>query len=447
MKIARILIIILIGILLLSVAYPGSAAGKNPHVDPADSPHAKPADNPHPKPTDTPEPTEIPTETPTITEPPTTAEPTESPTEVPTQTETTVTTTETTATPSLTENPTASPAPAPDSGGGSGGGGGADTGSTENVRSGSSGGAEATGVGFFIIPTEVPTLPAEWYSCDIRGAGLTSTEGGKQKITLDLHSARDTVEIRTNQIVSRNNGLQITVETEEILTPVDGIISGTVKNVDIKTDPILGDIKEVGGKFLVMVETTSHEAPSHSSRIKVTLSETPTGDLLNYFQDGAKQQGVEINRFAYTMNVRTVNVSPFNPANLTMTVSPEWVTGMGGRDAVRIMRVTDEGKFQILDTKTAGYDQFGNIIFQARSPEGFSTFGLVGIVRLTGQLTIPTTLPLPLTTLPQPVVSIAPLSTLPPLNPLFFFIGSFIAASLVLEIAGLYFFAPKKSDL
>lgn len=115
-----------------------------------------------------------------------------------------------------------------------------------------------------------------------------------QKIILDLREAGDTVDRYSNRIVFKNEGMQVIIETEDVLDPINNTVSGTVKNATIKTDPIFGEIKEIGGKFLVMFETTYPQAPPASSRIQVTLSEAPTGDMLRHFQDCAKQQGFEI---------------------------------------------------------------------------------------------------------------------------------------------------------
>ena len=60
-----------------------------------------------------------------------------------------------------------------------------------------------------------------------------------------------------------------------------------------------------------------------------------------------------------------------------MTASPEWVEANGGVDSIYIVRLGDDGKQQVLKTRFIGYDEKGNMIFEAESPDGLSVFGLV----------------------------------------------------------------------
>jgi hypothetical protein len=396
MKTSRVFVLLVISLCILCMLFSGFATGKNPHITP------EPTEPPTPKPTEiptetpTPEPTVPPTETPTSepTVPPTetpTSEPTVSPTETPTPTlspEPTVSPSET-PTPTISPEPTVTtPAPAPVSRGG----GGSDGGS-------------------IFSPSSSAAFPGEWYPCDLMGATLSSTEG-KQKITMDLDVAGDTIDLYSDHIVFKNKGLQISIETEETLNPVDHIVSGTVKKATITTDPIIGEFKEKGEKFLVRVEATYPQAPPASSSIRVTIGEAPEGDLLRSYLDGAQQQGFAIRRFAYTIHVHTQNLDSSPAARIFMSVSPDWVT-TSGRNNVRILRAADDGTTEILETKTAGYDQFGNTLFVADSPHGFSTFGLISVLQVSEPASIPTSFPAPATSINTP-----PPTTIAPLLPI-----------------------------
>jgi hypothetical protein len=400
MKTIRILILIIMSLCILCICFSGVAAGKKPTPDPTESP--------------TPDPTEVPTDTPTPepTESPTpdpTAVPTDTPTPEPTETF------EPTITPEPNETtvpPTSIPAPTLVSSGGGGG---------------SSGGS-------FFFPGESSALPADTYSCKLKGATLASI-GDKQQITIDVSAAGDAIDLYGDHIIFKNKGLQISIETEEALNIVDNTVSGTVKKATIKTDPIIGEIRELSAKFLVMVEATYPEAPSPSSSIKVTLAEAPTGDLLNRYQNNARQQGYSIRRFAYTMHVRTLNLSSSPEATVTMSASPEWVTA-SGRNTVRIMRVADDGTTEILETEPGGYDQFGNMVFVADSPHGFSTFGLISVILVSEPVLIPEAPSVPMTTSagasPTTIAPVFPVS--PPLTTLP--VPWFIAPALIIVLIG-----------
>jgi hypothetical protein len=60
-----------------------------------------------------------------------------------------------------------------------------------------------------------------------------------------------------------------------------------------------------------------------------------------------------------------------------MTCPPAWINNHGGKESVSIVRISDEGTMQVLETSFAGTDLKGNMIFEAKSPEGLSLFGLV----------------------------------------------------------------------
>jgi hypothetical protein len=66
------------------------------------------------------------------------------------------------------------------------------------------------------------------------------------------------------------------------------------------------------------------------------------------------------------------------PANVTFTIPASWVNQHGGKDAVRITRISNEtGKQELIDTIYRGLDAQGNMIFRGDSPNGTSLFGLL----------------------------------------------------------------------
>jgi hypothetical protein len=330
-----------------------------------------------------------------------------------------------------------------------------DTSGNANINSSSSaatlseggggGGGPGAAAGGFVFPSEGASLPAEWYSCCIKGALFDVTADGNQTILIHLPTAGDSVTLASNGLISKNKILEIRVETFDPPVKDNINVTGTVKRVTIRTDPITGEIKDIGGKFLVSFETTYPTAPPCNSGIKVTLAEAPKDDLLYNFQIGAYRQGLEINQFAYTMNVRTLNVSPNNPVNLTFSISPEWVGMAGGMNAVRIMRVTDEGNGNILETVSAGYDQYGNYLYKAYSPEGFSTFGLVTLRQASvipplpspetvAPITTLTRTPAPVTATPTTTLAQVTVEETPPI-----FIFAAIGVLILAVVANIFF--------
>ena len=90
-----------------------------------------------------------------------------------------------------------------------------------------------------------------------------------------------------------------------------------------------------------------------------------------------KDEGLDIRDIDYTMTVTKTNITTSHSSNVTMTASPEWVEENGGADSIYIVRLGDDGKQQVLKTRFIGYDEKGNMIFEAESPDGLSVFGLV----------------------------------------------------------------------
>jgi hypothetical protein len=259
--------------------------------------------------------------------------------------------------------------------------------------------------------------------------------GDRQHITVDLQVAGESMDLNSDYIVFKNKGVEIKVETEEPLKPVDGLVSGTVRRAIITTETSIGEDKEIGARFIVQIEATYTEAPPFGSSITVTLGSAPTDELLKNFQDGAQQQGFSIRRFAYTMSVHTFNLNSSPFATITMSASPEWVT-TSGRNTVRIMRLADDGTTEMLNTSAAGYDQFGNTIFTADSPHGFSTFGLVSAIQISEPIPINESSKVPATasieipaTTAVPVLPVStPLTALP--------VPWFIAPTLIIVLIG-----------
>ncbi len=371
MKLTRALVLLFLGFMILGIACFGLATAKKPHDDtpePTELPTPEPTPDPTPEPT--PEPTEAPTPEPTLppsetptpepsiipTEEPTpepTIEPTISPTESPTSVIPVDTPVETTVPTDSAEPLVPTPIPASGSGGGGSGG------------------------GSFFFPTTSPVLSETWYSCDLRGAMISSSAGG-QTILME-RSVEDEIELTGNQIVFRNAGLQIRLETMETLNASDTVIHGTIRKATITTDPIIGEDRKKGIKFLAKVEAEYSEVPSTDSRIKMDLSTTPSEDLERRFQEGS--EGFVLQDVSHTLSVETQNLDTPVTATIWMSVSPEWVTSWG-RNSIHILRMAADGSVEVLDTETAGNDSFGNPVFAAVSSHGFSTFGLVSLLEL-----------------------------------------------------------------
>ena len=158
------------------------------------------------------------------------------------------------------------------------------------------------------------------------------------------------------------------------LTIINGNITGPVSRAEFVTDPLNATLTfgNVSGSL--------HAAlPSLYQRfnINLTISQNMSTDTLNQFQDTLSRNGLQLDTVAYTFNVQTGNLTT-GPANVTFTIPASWVDAHGGKDAVRITRLSEEtGQQELVNTVYEGVDAQGTMIFRGDSPNSTSLFGLV----------------------------------------------------------------------
>jgi hypothetical protein len=140
------------------------------------------------------------------------------------------------------------------------------------------------------------------------------------------------------------------------------------------TKPLEGTIS---GQTVTAWLDTQLDQIEHGSMITTTLSEPINEEHNKGFESALKNEGLDIQNIDYTMTVTKTNITTSYSSNITMTASPEWVEANGGVDSIYIVRLGDDGKQQVLQTRFIGYDEKGNMIFEAESPDGLSVFGLV----------------------------------------------------------------------
>jgi hypothetical protein len=208
----------------------------------------------------------------------------------------------------------------------------------------------------------------------------TAAVGGKTRISVHLNTAHDgeRVTVKGDRIIIERPGLLLTVLTGDI-TERDGIATGFIRSVTARLTPIPGAISgigEVGGTL----DLSLNGIPALGDITVIYAPELSTEERSAIFALCAP--GTTVTGTACVMKVHMnglVNEEDIASATVRMTISPAWVEAHGGAGAVRIVHIADDGTVEILETGMVGIDEKGNLIFEAISPNGLSTFALVSL--------------------------------------------------------------------
>lgn len=220
------------------------------------------------------------------------------------------------------------------------------------------------------------------------GGIVVNEFGDEQQITINLQETNANVTIDGNSIRMQNVGNgweQITVRTNS--TPTGGAqsVTGLVTGITATTTPLTASIDTTVGTVEAEIEMELGRMPESDAKISSTITKEPDLNARSGFLLTAQQSGHGILDVAYVLNIQKTNVANagdgglIQSAKIRMAVSPAWVTAMGGIDRVVIMRRADDGSTTSLATTMIGTNSAGDLIFEADSPVGLSSFALMGL--------------------------------------------------------------------
>ena len=193
-------------------------------------------------------------------------------------------------------------------------------------------------------------------------------------------SAGEGVTVSGNTFTINQSGIVLTIVARNI-DEKDGVASGLIESVTAAINLISGEIEGIG-VVAASLDLNLTGIPAADGRLDITFNATPDATAGNAFTLAATENDEEIDALAYTMTVTRTNLEngeDIAGAVIRMTIKPEWVEEHGGVDAVRIARSAEDSTHEILDTRLAGTDENGNLIFEAVSPGGLSVFGLLTV--------------------------------------------------------------------
>jgi len=223
------------------------------------------------------------------------------------------------------------------------------------------------------------TGPAVSASYPIGFSGMNYNGDGHGSLFIDGAAAQNagaTITVSTNFVdvyQHHSPGVHSTF-WGQIHEDAGGNITGQITRAEFATDPMNATLSfgNVSGAIHAVLPALYQQ-----DAIPLTLSGSVSPDTLGRLQDLLAGQGLILDSVAYSFNVQRSNLTT-GAANVTLTVPASWVDAHGGKDAVRITRISKEnGDATLLTTVYGGTDAQGTMTFRGASPDAGALFTLV----------------------------------------------------------------------
>jgi hypothetical protein len=208
--------------------------------------------------------------------------------------------------------------------------------------------------------------------------GMTFNANNQNSLDIDLSAARsagatvtqyfDRVEVYQHH----SPGVLFTFWGDKFENS-NGRITGVVKRAEFVTDPLYANLSigNVSGSIHALLPSLTRPA-----LINTTVSDAVDTATINRFRGIVAGSNLVMDSTAFTMDVKKFDVTT-GPANVTLTIPSIWVNNNGGKENVRIVRIGEDGREELLSTSFTGIDENGNMRFRGDSPHGTSFFGLL----------------------------------------------------------------------
>ncbi len=157
-----------------------------------------------------------------------------------------------------------------------------------------------------------------------------------------------------------------------IVTPITG--TGIAESGSVVAD--LAGLEGVSAAWSIDVT----QQPDANTTITTSIIQEPGSAVQDAFRTALRAAKMDIAQIAYVMQVTKSGISSTGPATVSLSIPQNWVNNYGGMDAVRIVRLGEDGSTEVLATTFSNYDMnTGYLTFKAPSPKGLSVFGLVAV--------------------------------------------------------------------
>jgi PKD repeat protein len=227
-------------------------------------------------------------------------------------------------------------------------------------------------------PVQENLVVSQSMDLSLAGYSTVTSENGQMTLNIDLEKAEEVgamVTVQGHTVTITQPGFTVEVVAKQVTEETKSIVGLEVQSITLTTTPQEAVVPGVG-PVSVSLEAGLSSLPDGAT-ITTAISEPVNPYVLNAFEVAITNEGKEIQAVAYTLTVVKTNIGTTLPATITMTCPPAWIINNGGKEAVSIVRIGDDGKTQVLETRFAGTDLTGNMVFEAKSPAGLSLFGLL----------------------------------------------------------------------
>lgn len=147
----------------------------------------------------------------------------------------------------------------------------------------------------------------------------------------------------------------------------------------LANNPLSADLTDMPGVAVSWI-TQIENNPAPDARITTIIQQNADPLTRERFSTALQRVGKKIGSLAYVMIVQKSGITSTGPATITMNVPQNWIDRNGGLGAITIVRAAEDGTTEILSTSFDGYNSdTGYPRFMAESPQGLSTFGLIGM--------------------------------------------------------------------
>jgi len=240
---------------------------------------------------------------------------------------------------------------------------------------------KVTLIAIVAVPTQVSQTTGQASQTSPMGfEGMSYNADGTETLDLNMDQAQNTgaqVTVFSDRVeVYQHNspGVLITYWGDNFAT-IGRNITGKVTKAEFATDPLVANLSigKVAGSVNAILSSLTQKGA-----VKTTIQGNVSQETAEQFQTITQKNNLQMQSIAYTLDVRKANIPQTGAANVTMSIPPSWVDRNGGKDTVRIVRVSEEtGTTELLETVYTGIDPNGNMVFRGDSPNGSSLFGLI----------------------------------------------------------------------